>query len=203
GGDRPRRRGGARGGRAGAPRHRRPRRDAAKAGRPPGDGAAAPQAADAGDPPDGPRRGGRARQRPEAGSGRLRRQAVLAGRAGGPGRRRAPTAGGVGRRQRRAARVRRHHHRRGRPHLHGARPVAAWPVAAAITGALLVAMDQPAGAIVELLAVLVVIAIAWLAITHVMTLRAVAGSLRRHYAAGVLGAVGLVMVSALAGTRLM
>ena len=39
--------------------------------------------------------------------------------------------------------------------------------------------------------------------THVMTLRAVAGSLRRHYAAGVLGAVGLVMVSALAGTRLM
>ena len=57
-------------------------------------------------------------------------------------------------------------------------------------GALLVAMDQPAGDIAELLAVLVAIAVAWLAMTHVLTLRAVAGSLRRHYAAGVIGAVG-------------
>ncbi len=81
--------------------------------------------------------------------------------------------------------------------------VAAVAVAAAITAALLVAIDQPAGDIAELLAVLVVIAAAWLAMTHVVTLRNVAGSLRRHYAAGVLGAVGLVMVSALAGTRLM
>jgi signal transduction histidine kinase len=76
-------------------------------------------------------------------------------------------------------------------------------VAAAITGALLVSMDQPRDEIAVLLAVLVTIAFAWLAMTHVITLRAVAGSLRRHYAAGVLGAVGLVMVSALAGTRLM
>ncbi len=76
-------------------------------------------------------------------------------------------------------------------------------VAAAITGVLLVAMDQPRGEIAQLLAVLVAIALAWLALTHIATLRAVAGSLRRHYAAGVLGAVGLVTVSALAGTRLM
>ena len=76
-------------------------------------------------------------------------------------------------------------------------------VAAAITGALLVSMDQPHGEIAVLLAVLVTIAFAWLALTHVVTLRTVAGSLRRHYAAGVLGAVGLVMASALAGTRLM
>ena len=75
--------------------------------------------------------------------------------------------------------------------------------AAAITGGLLVAMDQPRREIAVLLAVLVTIAAAWLAMTHVVTLRAVAGSLRRHYAAGVLGAVGLVMVSALAGTQLM
>ena len=76
-------------------------------------------------------------------------------------------------------------------------------VAATITGALLVSMDQRRGEIAVLLAVLMTIAFAWLGMTHVVTLRAVAGSLRRHYAAGVLGAVGLVMVSALAGTRLM
>jgi signal transduction histidine kinase len=76
-------------------------------------------------------------------------------------------------------------------------------VAAAITGGLLVAMDQPRDEIALLLLVLVTIAFVWLAMTHVITMRTVAGSLRRHYAAGVLGAVGLVLVSALAGTRLM
>ncbi len=76
-------------------------------------------------------------------------------------------------------------------------------VAAAITGALLVSMEQPRDEIAVLLAVLVAIAFAWLAMTHLMTVRPVAGSLRRHYAAGVIGAVGLVLASALAGTRLM
>src|SRR4051794_22817684 len=76
-------------------------------------------------------------------------------------------------------------------------------LAALPTAVLLQAMDHPQDEIAALLAVLVAIAVAWLALTHVATRRDVAGSLRRQYAAGVLGAVGLVLVSVLAGTALM
>ncbi len=76
-------------------------------------------------------------------------------------------------------------------------------LAAVPTAVLLQAMDHPPDEIAALVAVLVAIAVAWLALTHVATRRNVAGSLRRQYAAGVLGAVGLVLVSVLAGTALM
>jgi signal transduction histidine kinase len=75
--------------------------------------------------------------------------------------------------------------------------------AAAVTGLLLEALDHPRHEITVLLAVLVPIAVAWLAVTHLITVRSVAGSLRRHYAAGVLAAVALVLVSAFTGTELM
>jgi two-component system, OmpR family, sensor histidine kinase SaeS len=76
-------------------------------------------------------------------------------------------------------------------------------LAAVPTAVLLQAMDHPRDEIAALVAVLVAIAVAWLALTHVATRLDVAGSLRRQYAAGVLGAVGLVLVSVLAGTALM
>jgi signal transduction histidine kinase len=75
--------------------------------------------------------------------------------------------------------------------------------AAVITGALLVGMHHPNDEIAALVAVLAAIATAWLVLTHLATRLNVAGSLRRQYAAGVLGAVGLVLVSALVGTELM
>ncbi len=81
--------------------------------------------------------------------------------------------------------------------------VAAVAAAAAVTGLLLEALDHPRHEIGVLLGVLVPIATVWLAATHLVTLRAVAGSLRRHYAAGVIAAVALVLVSAFTGTELM
>jgi signal transduction histidine kinase len=76
-------------------------------------------------------------------------------------------------------------------------------VAAVPTAVLLAAMDHPQNEIVALVALLVAIALAWLGLTHLATRRDVAGSLRRQYAVGVLVAVGLVLVSVLAGTALM
>jgi len=75
--------------------------------------------------------------------------------------------------------------------------------AAVVTAALLLSMHHPHDEIVALVAVLAAIATAWLALTHLATGRNVAGSLRGEYAAGLLGAVALVLVSVLVGTALM
>ena len=76
-------------------------------------------------------------------------------------------------------------------------------VAALVTALLLLSMHHPHDEIGALVAVLALIATVWLALTHLATGRNMAGSLRDQYAAGVLGAVALVLVSVLVGTALM
>ncbi len=101
------------------PRPRRPRPDAARARRPAG--AAPPARArwrpDAGDPPHREGRAGGQARRAAQRRRRLRRQAVLAERAGRP-RRRGPAAGRPARHRRRAAALRRSRDRRPRPPRH-------------------------------------------------------------------------------------
>jgi len=80
---------------------------------------------------------------------------------------------------------------------------AAVALAVAVTAVLMRLNGSPWDEVTQLVGILAPIALAWLAGVHLLAGRTISGSIRRHYAAGSIAAVALVLVSAVCGTALM